>query len=379
MPHISRPAIEITQGNLTVYLTYVTPNDLMIPDFFTVDKLDPTSGEGFQRVLDERRANRLATHLRDAVDHGYANLPTTIFLATDQRLDFDPKTSQLSYETDDVCPFSVVDGQHRIAGLIKSSQEEPRLSDFMLPAAIATSLDDAHQMFHFFIVNTTQKPVEAGLAQQITRRFTNMRGIESLPYLPHWVRQDVAQGGDAQALELVEFLNKEDTSPLKGRVRMANDTTPPRGRINQSSLVTMLKSQVFAGNNPIFVQETDPTRRHRIINNYFNAVDNVFVGDVGRDASLVYGNNGIYFCLMISKWVFSTIYASTRDFTKESIEKVLRDALLHLDDLFVGISDPEWWRRGNEATQVLNRAGATTYANGFLQALQAAQELEVKI
>ena len=33
MAEISRPAVEIQQGNLTVYLTYVTPAELVIPNF----------------------------------------------------------------------------------------------------------------------------------------------------------------------------------------------------------------------------------------------------------------------------------------------------------------------------------------------------------
>ena len=54
MAEINRPAVEIRQGNLTVYLTYVTPAELVIPNFYTVEKLDPQSGAGFQRVLDQR-------------------------------------------------------------------------------------------------------------------------------------------------------------------------------------------------------------------------------------------------------------------------------------------------------------------------------------
>ncbi len=379
MAQIRRPAVEIKQGNLTVYLTYITPGDLSVPNFYTVDKLDPQANEGYQRILDERRANRLARHLKESVSKGYANLPTTIFLATDKPISFDIATGQLEYETDDVCPFSVVDGQHRIEGLLTASREESLLGDFKLPAAIATSLDDSHQMYHFFIVNTTQKPVESALEQQITRRFTDMQGIDTLPYLPYWIQTEVDRGADAEALRLVEYLNDESTCPLAGRIRMANDTTPPRGRINQSSLVTMLKSQIFVGNNPIFMQEQDRDRRHRIINNYWNAVDRVFVGAVDASVSLAYSNNGIYFFLMISKWVFTDIYATTRDFTVDSIIRSLEDTLRHLDDPYLGIADPEWWKRGGEASNLLNRAGATTLANGFLQALQQARSTEVKI
>ena len=164
--------------------------------------------------------------MKEAVHKGYANLPTTIFLATDHPLHFDSETNQLRYETDEVCPFSVVDGQHRIQGLIAATTDEPALKGFKLPAAIATSLDNAQQMYHFFIVNTTQKPVESALSQQITKRFTDMDGIKAMPYLPFWLRADAERGVDAQAVDLVEFLNTSSESPLQRRIKMANDATP---------------------------------------------------------------------------------------------------------------------------------------------------------
>ena len=165
MAHIERPAVRIQQGNLTIYLTYVTPRDLFNNNFYTVEKLEPTDRVGFQRILDDKRAARLGRHLREAVDVGYAHLPTTVFLATDKTLEFDDSVGTLLFDTDDVCPFSVVDGQHRIEGLRLASDGNESFMDFQLPTTIATSQDYAHQMYHFYIVNTTQVPVNQSLNQ----------------------------------------------------------------------------------------------------------------------------------------------------------------------------------------------------------------------
>lgn len=373
MVEVSRAAVEIQQGNLTVYLTYVTPAELDIPNFYTVDKLDPQSDEGFQRVLDLRRADRLARHLKEAVHKGYANLPTSIFLATGKPLHFDSETNQLRYETDKVCPFSVVDGQHRIAGLIAACKDEPKLQDFKLPAAIATSLDDIQQMYYFYMVNTTQNPVAPALSLHITKRFTDMHGIKTMPYLPFWLRASVEKGIDAQAVELVQFLNTNPESPLQGRIKMAQDTAPTKGRISQSGIVSILKTEFFSGSNPVYERErANLNRRNGIICNYLNAVDSIFVADVPREASLVYTNNGMFFIFTISKWIFSEVYATTRppNFEVPYLTALIQKALPALDDRYLGISDPEWWRRGGEGTRVLNRAGARAYANGFLQALR---------
>ena len=58
MTTFSRTAVHITQGTLNLYLTYITPEDLFIDDFYTIDELEPTTQEGFQRILNETRANR---------------------------------------------------------------------------------------------------------------------------------------------------------------------------------------------------------------------------------------------------------------------------------------------------------------------------------
>ena len=56
---ITRPAAVVRQGNLRLYSTSLRVKDLRIPDFYQIDKLDHKAGSGYQRVLNEARANRL--------------------------------------------------------------------------------------------------------------------------------------------------------------------------------------------------------------------------------------------------------------------------------------------------------------------------------
>ena len=373
MVAITRPAVEIQQGHLTLYLTYVTPPDFAIPNFFDVDRLEPKKNSGFQRILNETRANRLARHLREGFPKGYANLPTTIFLATDKDLKFDPDRNEITIETEDVCPFGVVDGQHRIEGLIRAANSEPGLSGFRLPATIAVSLDDTHQMYHFYIVNTTQQSVEPALQQQITSRFTDMKGIYDLPYLPHWLETKVATGTDQQGIRLAELLNEEPESPFKGRIQMANDVGGGKSKIKQASLVNMFKQHVFAPVNPIVLRELDPEKRNQIVLNYFTAIDSLLVSDGNREVSRVYTNNGLFFFLVISKWVFTSMYASGLNFTEESITQTLKEAVGEMDPPYHEIADPTWWLPGHGSIS-LNRANATAYAGEFAKALIRSEE-----
>ena len=380
MTTFSRPAVQVTQGNLTLYLTYVTPRDLFADDFYTVDALEPKRQEGFQRILNERRASRLSRHLTEANERGYAHLPTTVFLATAQPVRFDKANGLLEFEKEYVCPFSVVDGQHRIEGLRKAVDSEEGLVDFQLPVTIATDLDATHQMYHFFIVNTTQVPVEASLRQQITRRFTDMQGVEDLPYTPFWLQREINRGRDAKALRIAEFLNGDSRSPLAGRIQMANDPVS-KNRIKQSSFVNILKGQVLSGTNPLAAQETDIQRQSQIMLNYFRAIDDIFVDGRERTATIVYKSAGLFFFLGVSKWVFNVIYSSNRDFRVDSISATITGALDHLDDDAArSLPDPDWWMPGPVGARTLNQTTITHYIREFQRALaqsRASQDIQL--
>ena len=376
MTTFTRPAVQVIQGNLTLYLTYLTPKDLFSgeAEFYNVDELEPSTQEGFQRILNQPRAARLARHLREANPEGYAHLPTTVFLATDKAISFDKTTGKVTFEVGEVCPFSVVDGQHRIEGLRRAFEAEESLGNFQLPVTIATELDNTHQMYHFFVVNTTQVPVDSSLRQQITRRFTEMEGVEDLPYTPHWLRNQIAGGQDARAIRLLEFLNSDSESPLNGMVQFANDPIS-RNKIKQSSFVNVLKSEVLTASNPLSLQETDLQRQGKILLNYFRAIDDIFVDGRERTKTVAYKSNGLFFFLGASKWVFTSIYSSNKDFRVESMKGLIRDALNYLDDEWRGIASADWWMPGGGGSS-LNRALASRYIGGFQRALSLSRETD---
>lgn len=378
MPIFERRAVEIVQGNLTLYLTYLTPSDLFANNFYVVEKLDPESSEGYQRILEPRRSRRLSRHLQEAHEEGYAHLPTTIFLATAAPVEYDRETALLRFDTAEVCPFSVVDGQHRIEGLRDAWNHDASLADFQLPTTIAVGLDDPHQMYHFYIVNTTQKPVDQALSQQITGRFTDMRRTQELPYLPHWYRAQIDVGADEKGLRIVELLNREPQSPLFDHVRMANDPRPPRGRLNQASLVNGLKEHVLSGTNPIS-NEQDIEIVCKVVLNYLIACKNAIAPDSRTGETVLWAGSGVWFLLLISKWVFSAVYASHRDFTATALQQVVSGALDEMDEEFQSIAYESWWRRGTGGAGALNRAHSRTIGNAFLAGLRRSQGGDIQV
>ena len=371
MAIVQRPAVEIKQGNLNLYLTYVTPQELADPGFYTVEKLDPQTSEGFQRLLNESRVTRLARHLRDAFDSGYANLPTTIFLAIDKDLAFDPSTNSLTFDTAETGPFSVVDGQHRIEGLVRAAKEQKGLANFQLPATIATALDDIHQMYHFYIVNTTQQQVERGLRFRITSRFTDMRGFENLPYFPHWMDLQVQRGSDAQARNLIMYLNDQQESPLRGRIQLANEPARRSHIVKEAGISTIFKRRILTDANPVFEYEQDSERMHRMMLNFFRAADSVFVDPDQRAETAIYNNNGIYFLATVSRDIFRSLYDDGNDFRVDKMVDTIKGALEELS-AYHEMSDPQRWIRG-QGNESLTRQTADAYAAEFNRALRRAR------
>lgn len=376
MATITRPAVEIQQGKLKLYLTYVTPEDLLLPDFYTVDKLDIAGQQGFQRLLDERRARELARDLKDAALHEYANLPTTVFLATEGDVDFDANSNQVSFETGLVCPFSVVDGQHRISGLLEAVKDVPQMRDFRLPATIAVSLDSTHQMYHFYTVNTNQKPVDSAVGQEIIARFNEMNRVKPMPYLPKKMERDVVSDVTKLAVDLVHLLNTSDDSPLKGRIQMADQKKQRSHRVNQSSFVNTLKRHVFHNSNDIFNQErrSHPDTMNQIVLNFLCAADELLVGPTNRDITRLYNNNGLYFLALISKWTFQKVYRTPNGkFTVQELKSILQDAFDNLETNYTFLGQRKWWLPSHGAPS-LNRALADEYATAYLAGLRASEQ-----
>lgn len=366
MPNITRPAALVRQGSLKLFTTSLQVSDLKRPNFYTISKLDPDeAGPGYQRLLNEGRAKRLSEYLIDGTSEGDAFLPTSIFLATNKDIVFDSSTNSITFDVAQVGPFNVVDGQHRIAGLVMAAEKDPKLLEFEVPVNIAVGLDDISQMCHFLIVNTTQKSVDRAIEQQIVARLTKMLNLEKMPTIPQWIRRQVEKGEDARALNVANFLNSEPTSPWCGKIRMANDDSEG-AIINQKSFVNSIKKYVFSANNPLSNPVWDE-KRPLILSNYWKAVIEILVDFESEAESVIYKTTGVDLFHIVSATVFTHL-ASQSNFTKEAVKSLLTKGLKNLPDENIAMSHPEWWQSGNVASG-LNSAAARKLATALSHAI----------
>lgn len=346
MSIVKVPAAVVRQGDLTLFTTSIKVRDLIVPGFYSVETLDPDNANdsGYQRLLNTARAKRLADYIVEGQDSKDAFLPTSVFLATDKSIPYDPETHFITIDLAEVGPFGVVDGQHRLEGLRLAAARDERVLDFDVAVNIANALPKIHQMCHFLIVNTTQKSVEAGVEQRIIARLTEAIDIEDLPMLPKWIRKRVELGDVAQAIRLADYLNQAEDSPWKGKVTMAN-AAKEGSTINQKSLVKAIVKYVLTANNPLNAFR-DFEKEKKIFLNYWKAIAALL--DDGSSAVL-YKYNGVELFCKFSIPFFMKLQVNG-NFTVRTQTELLQNCLNNVEGDYAGVGHPEWWASGGKAS-----------------------------
>jgi len=342
---ILRPASLVKQGGLILYATSLKVSDLLIPNFYSVETLDPDdqSDKGYQRLLNKARAKKLADYIVAGQETKDAFLPTSIFMATDKNIAFNPANNTIEIDIDAIGPFSVVDGQHRVEGLKMAAEKDARVLDFEVPVNIAINLSKIAQMCHFLIVNTTQKSVEKGVEQRIYARLTKALEVEDIPNLPKWISNSIQKGEDEKALQYVDFLNNDKESPWYNRIEMANDENKD-ATVNQKSFVKSIKKYVLVANNPLIIYPAE--KQHKIFLNYWKAITNI-IGT--EEPTVLFKYNGVeLFCKFCVQFFNKMI--NKGNFKVSTMEPLLNQAFENMDGDYAGVGHTEFWVKGGRAS-----------------------------
>ena len=365
---ITVPAARVVQGDLSLYTTSLTVRQLMKKGFYSIEHLDPETGQtGYQRLLQKNRAKRLADYIIKGQEEKDAFLPTSVFLATEKNIDFNAENNTITFDTDIIGAFSVVDGQHRIEGLKIAAEKDSRVLNFQIPVNIAYNMSDVEQMCHFLIVNTTQKSVDKGISQQIISRLTRSEGLQKRPTLPKWIQNIVDRGDVDRALGLVEYLNETEDSPWQGKVRMRLQPKTPAMTTNQASFVTIIEKNIMTESHPLHHID-DPERERGAFLNYWKAVANLLEPDDGADTNL-YRSAGVLVFSFFSTPFFYKMNAINDGYEVEKMETLLQDCFDNMDGEYEGIVSPDWWLSGSGQTIGINSGVASRISIAMTKAL----------
>ena len=367
MAKLTLPAARVRQGNLTLFSTSFKVKDLLTKNFYSVETLDPEDPDdsGYQRLLNKARAKKLADYISRGQDTQDAFLPTSVLLATDKSIAFNSKDNTVEIDTAAVCPFSVVDGQHRLEGLRMAAEKDPRVHNFEIPVNIAIKLTRLEQMCHFLIVNTTQKSVDTSVEQRIYARLSEALEVEDLPSLPRWVLNTVQKGEVDKAIKYVDYLNKTKDSPWFGKIKMAN-SGKDSATVTQASFVKAIVKYVLTANNPLSIFK-DFEKEKKIFLNYWKAIQaNLDDGN----SSVLYKYNGVELFCKFSIPFFTKLH-DKGDFTVKVMDKLLQSCLENVEGEYAGVGHPEWWVKGSQASR-LNAAAINIVSQEMSKALHAA-------
>ena len=207
----------VTQGAHRFY-TLTMPSEVLAKCCFATNREeDPIAG--FQRVLDEKRAQEIA----DYMDRGFGTIPNSIILSAQPEADMKDvgkgKTLEFSFSPH---AFLIIDGQHRVFGFAKAQTK------LRVPVVIYNGLSKQQESKLFIDINTKQRPVPNELLLDIKK----LADSES----------------DEEALlgELFDAFNSDPESPLVGLLSPAAKTTGKLSRVTFNAAVKPVLSTFAA-------------------------------------------------------------------------------------------------------------------------------------
>ena len=263
--------LECTQNGKTFYVT-ILPNDVLKATCF-VSRRDEDPEKGFQRTLNETRAKDIAKYL----DELKGTIPSALILSAqdNSRFGYDAKKKEISFFTNP-SSFMVLDGQHRLFGLIKSTQKH------LIPVIIFNNLNTADEVNLFIDINTTQKGVPTTLLLDIK----NLSGRET-------------KKEDKQR----RLFDKLNTNSV-----LAGLMSPAKSRVGRITRVSFNQATNDLFDNGFF-QDKDIDTIYKGVKNYLEAAEQVFKKSKSEKAKLTN----------------STLFKALFAIFHEAIDKTLKD------------------------------------------------------
>lgn len=207
----------VTQGSHRFY-TLTMPSDVLAKCCFATNREeDPIVG--FQRVLDEKRAQEIA----DYMDLGFGTIPSSIVLSAQPEAEMKDvgkgKTLEFTFSPH---AFLIIDGQHRVFGFAKAQTK------LRVPVVIYNGLSKQQESRLFIDINTKQRPVPNELLLDIKKL------------------ADAESDEEAALGELFDAFNSDAASPLVGLLSPAAKTAGKLSRVTFNAAVKPVLSSFSA-------------------------------------------------------------------------------------------------------------------------------------
>lgn len=167
---------------------------------------------------DERRGRTInARHLVNVIENGDARC--TLELPADT-----------NFADDELAPFEVIDGQHRLWAFDAAGDDQPIPDDFELPVVAFHGLDIAWQAYLFWSINVSPKRINPSHAFDLYPLLRTQDWLDRVGELTVY--------REARAQELTELVYAHPQSPWRNRINMLGERGS--GGVSQAAWVRAL-------------------------------------------------------------------------------------------------------------------------------------------
>lgn len=272
--------LEVNQPMGTYYVSKLSVED--IAKYYTINRR--SNNQGIQRALDNQRKKAITDYCNDPD----AIFPTPIIFSiksTDVS-DFTNDNGLCSFNLLDNVKLSVVDGQHRICGILDSRVME----GYELPVVFMFDITEEEEAYVFSTINFNQKMVDKSLIYDLFGVYKT-------------------RSPQKTCHEVAKALNDNEESPFYKRLKVLGKKESSMEFLSQGTFVYHLLPlicprnkadsiaiEIKKGNRPqeysdcifnaYFMNNEDGTI-YTILFNYFTAVKNVFFEEWNNEKSIL--------------------------------------------------------------------------------------------
>ena len=298
MMDVSFDAMTCTQNGKTFYLA-IFPKKILEKTTF-VSRREKNQKDGFQRNLNEARAKDIARYF----DEKKGVIPSPLILSAQKESNFYYKNGSIHFKDAPLC-FMVLDGQHRLYGLLKTKY------DYSFPVVIFNDLSSENEVSLFIDINTNQKGVPATLLLDIRRLTGNENSLEE------------------KQRYLFDELNKDSI--------MAGMFSPFKSQVGKITRVSFNKATKDFIENSV-VSRMSEQKILQALKNYLEASEFIFKTSKSQKAKL---NNSMFFrsIFAIANDVLEKSVNSQKNIKIESLKLVMEPLAKLNYDSYTGSSN----------------------------------------
>jgi DGQHR domain-containing protein len=276
----------VTQGDHRFYQLAMPSDILSQCTFVSTREEDPA--QGFQRLLDEKRALEIAKY----IDSGLGTVPTSIILSAQTIAEFDYGSKNKTVEfLVNPKSFLILDGQHRVYGFRKAS------SNIRVPVVIYNELSRRDESRLFIDINSKQRGVPNELLLDIKNQAEYETNEEELYRI------------------IFDAMNNDPSSPLFGKLSASKRATRKISRVTFNAAMKSIYKTLSA---------RDPNEVVDILSNYLFAVQSglkFLDGDDGKLAQSIIFRGLVAFFVPVASKVKDRFGS---DYSAENFEQITR-------------------------------------------------------